>query len=69
VVHRALARPGLIRRAHRKGLSVTVWTVDSAGEMQRFIRWGVDGIITNQPHLLLQVIMKMEKGENGYPEA
>jgi glycerophosphoryl diester phosphodiesterase len=69
VVHRALARPGLIRRAHRKGLSVTVWTVDSAGEMQRFIRLGVDGIITNRPHLLLQVIMKMEKGENGHPEA
>lgn len=63
VVHRALAWPGLIRRAHRKGLSVTVWTMDRPEEMERFIRWEVDGIITNRPHLLLQVIMKMEKEE------
>jgi glycerophosphoryl diester phosphodiesterase len=63
VVHRALVSPGLIRRAHRKGISVTVWTVDQDKEMQQFIRWEVDGIITNRPNLLSQVILKMEQRE------
>lgn len=42
--------------AHRKGFKVNVWTVDEAVDMERMIDLGVDGIITNRPELLTQIL-------------
>ncbi len=42
--------------AHRKGFKVNVWTVDEAADMERMIDLGVDGIITNRPELLTQIL-------------
>jgi len=42
-----------VRRAKARGLRVFVWTVDDRAEMKKLISWGVDGIITNKPDLLL----------------
>jgi glycerophosphoryl diester phosphodiesterase len=39
-------------KAHARGLKVLVWTVDSPGAMQVLISFGVDGIITNYPRRL-----------------
>lgn len=36
-------------KAHARGLKVLVWTVDSPEAMQILISFGVDGIITNYP--------------------
>jgi glycerophosphoryl diester phosphodiesterase len=43
--------PRLIERAHKRGLRVHVWTVDSESDMDRLLDWGVDGIITKKPDI------------------
>ena len=50
VTRRALAA------AHRLGLQVHVWTVDERADMERLLDMGVDGIITDRPSLLLEVL-------------
>ncbi len=39
----------LVRRAHKRGLKVNVWTVDDAKTARSLAAMGVDGIITNCP--------------------
>jgi glycerophosphoryl diester phosphodiesterase len=50
------ATPRLIGRAHAAGKQIYVWTVNTPREMALFIDRGVDGIITDAPLLLNQVI-------------
>lgn len=50
--------PGLIRAAHARGLCVHVWTVDDAAQMEWLLDMGVDGIITDRPTLLRQVMTR-----------
>jgi glycerophosphoryl diester phosphodiesterase len=45
-----------LRTAHRFGLDVHVWTIDDADEMVRLLDLGVDGIMTDRPALLKQVL-------------
>ncbi len=52
----------LVRSAHRHGLRVIPWTVDDPATMTSLIDLGVDGIITNRPDLLRNVL-----SDNGYP--
>jgi glycerophosphoryl diester phosphodiesterase len=33
-----------------------VWTVDSKNDMERLIEMGIDGIITNRPDILKDII-------------
>lgn len=42
-------RPGLVNRAHRRGLPVNVWTVNDAADVRRMARLGVDAIISDAP--------------------
>jgi glycerophosphoryl diester phosphodiesterase len=39
-----------------KGYRVNVWTVNEPDEMRRLVALGVDGIITDRPDLLAQVL-------------
>lgn len=50
--------PKLIEEAHRIGMPVIVWTVDDQGRMRRLIEMGVDGIATNYPERLKEVLEK-----------
>jgi glycerophosphoryl diester phosphodiesterase len=45
-----------VRWAKARGYRLYVWTVDEEPEMCRLITLGVDGIITNKPDLLRQVL-------------
>jgi glycerophosphoryl diester phosphodiesterase len=45
-----------IREAHAKNIKVEPWTVDDPDLMKQYIEWGVDGIITDRPDLMLEVL-------------
>ncbi|QJD58505.1 glycerophosphodiester phosphodiesterase [Pseudomonas sp. gcc21] len=45
-----------VRRAHRHGLHVSVWTVNDPALMHRLVGMGVDSIITDVPHLAVETI-------------
>ena len=42
----------VIRKTHKLGKTVYVWTVDKPRKARKYARWGVDGIITNKPDIL-----------------
>ena len=48
----------LIPRVRRAGCQVNVWTVDDPAMMRSLIAVGVDGIITNVPDVLREVLRK-----------
>jgi len=58
-----LLRQWMVRRAHRAGLHVHVWTVNNEGEMRSALQLGVDGIITDQPVRLRSVLEELGRWE------
>jgi glycerophosphoryl diester phosphodiesterase len=42
--------------ARERGYRVNAWTVDEPAEMERLVALGVDGIITNRPDVLRQIL-------------
>lgn len=51
-----IADAALCAAAHRRGLAVYAWTVDDAPTMRRLAAAGVDGIMTNNPQYLREVV-------------
>lgn len=45
-----------VRVAHSHNIQVHAWTINDTAEMERLIALGVDGIITDRPDLLLEVV-------------
>lgn len=62
--HKLCIRGSFVENAHKNGLQVNVWTVDEAEEIRNMIKAGVDGIITDCPDRVHQILNEM----NGYPE-
>ncbi len=52
-----LVRPAVLAAAHRNGVAVHVWTIDEPAEMHRLLDMGVDGIMTDRPGALRQVMI------------
>ena len=50
-LHHSVASAEAIERAHELGAPVYVWTVDDPAVAERLVRWGADGIITNDPRV------------------
>lgn len=48
--------PHFIRDMHAHDLPVHVWTVDEEDTMRRLLDWGVDGILTDRPDRLADVL-------------
>lgn len=51
-----LQDPQLIEKMHDLGIGVNPWTVDGADEMRALIPMGPDGIITNRPDILRDIL-------------
>ena len=51
-----IVSPRFIRAAHSRGLLVHIWTVNEKADMRRLIDWGVDGIMTDFPDRLADVL-------------
>lgn len=52
-----IVTPRFVAAAHRRGIQVHVWTIDDAAEMVRLLDLGVDGIMTDRPQLLKDVLL------------
>lgn len=53
-----LADRRFIDTAHRLGVQVHVWTVDDAATMERLLDLGADGILTDRPSVLKEVLVR-----------
>jgi glycerophosphoryl diester phosphodiesterase len=45
-----------IGKIHQEGRKLNVYTLNSEEELERFVSWEVDGIITNDPDRLLKIL-------------
>lgn len=55
-----LTHKQIVKDAHRKNLSVVYWTVNDKDQMRMLIKLGVDGIITDRPDLLIEIINELK---------
>ncbi len=53
---RRIVTPRLVRDFHRRGVLVHVWTVNEIADMERLLDWGVDGLVTDRPDRLAEVL-------------
>ena len=59
----ALVNRETIARVHDLGKVIHVWTIDDPEEMARLIDLGVDGIITDRPDLLRDILIERDLWE------
>jgi glycerophosphoryl diester phosphodiesterase len=59
-IHRGIrvVSRAMVEAAHRLGLDVHVWTVDTRSDMERLLALGVNGLITDRPDILAEVLGK-----------
>ena len=48
----------LVKEAQGLGLQVIPWTVNAPADMERLVAWGVDGLITDYPDRLREVLAR-----------
>ena len=53
--------PAMIKRCHRHGIPVAVYTVNEPDDMHRLMDIGVDAVFTDHPDLMLEVRAEAEK--------
>ncbi len=51
-----IVTPSLIHLLHQRGITLQVWTINLKKDMHRLLDMGVDGLVTDDPRLLLQVL-------------
>ncbi|MAY84300.1 MAG: glycerophosphodiester phosphodiesterase [Flavobacteriales bacterium] len=55
-INRRYVNPRVVRKVHKMGKKVNVWTVNERDSLKKFVDWGVDGIITDYPDRLRAII-------------
>ncbi|MFH5821104.1 glycerophosphodiester phosphodiesterase [Georgenia sp. AZ-5] len=58
----------VVERIHDAGLEIMPYTVDDADRMRELVELGVDGVITNRPDVLIDVLEEDRPGR-GRPDA
>ena len=53
----------LVDSVHEAGAHIHVWTVNETDDMHRFLDLGVDGIVTDRPDLLNEVLKEIDDDE------
>ncbi|MFP6641113.1 MAG: glycerophosphodiester phosphodiesterase family protein, partial [Myxococcota bacterium] len=53
-----LVTPELIEHCHRHGIEVHVWTINETEEMTELLDLGVDGLVTDVPGRLAQLLTR-----------
>jgi glycerophosphoryl diester phosphodiesterase len=48
--------PHFVNSAHDHNLQVHIWTINEEADMKRFLEMGVDGIMTDRPDILLDLL-------------
>ena len=51
-----IVTPRFLRESRGRNIRVYVWTVNEENQMRRFVHLGVDGILTDNPDQLLDVL-------------
>ncbi|WP_407270784.1 glycerophosphodiester phosphodiesterase [Radiobacillus sp. PE A8.2] len=51
-----LTTKAILRDAHKRNMAVYYWTINDKEQMRELVKLGVDGIMTDRPELLLQVL-------------
>lgn len=54
-----------IEAAHHHGIHVHVWTIDDPGRMHRLFEMGADAVMTDQPHVLANVLKTRRGAQAG----
>lgn len=54
----AVVDENFIENAHRKNIKIHVWTINEIADMQRLVNLGVDGIMTDYPDRLLELLKR-----------
>lgn len=48
----------MVEKAHNEGVKVNVWTVNKKSSILKFADYGVDGLITDKPEFVRQVLLE-----------
>ncbi len=60
-----VVNPSFVERSHRLGMHVHVWTIDDPAEMNRLLDLGVDGLMSDKPAVLKQVLIDRGQWSDG----
>jgi glycerophosphoryl diester phosphodiesterase len=63
IPHYKIAKEKIVRELRDAGKRVLVWPVNDPGSMRRFVEWGVDGIISDSPSILVHTIRRSGVGQ------
>jgi glycerophosphoryl diester phosphodiesterase len=61
IPHHALIRQGQVSEMKAAGKKILAWTVNVPADMKRFSKWGVDGIVSDDPKLLAGTLASPKK--------
>lgn len=53
-----LVTASFVERCHRRSIEVHAWTIDDRVEMERLLDLGIDGLMTNRPAVLKEVLVQ-----------
>ena len=55
MLHYAVVSPAVVDGCHRAGAAVWTWTVNDSAQIDRLVALGVDGVVSDDPRLFLQL--------------